>query len=168
MKKFFILFSVVLILFNLISCSETTNDNGDEKSEVKIMLKATEEMIDLIPQKFREYISEAQKYDTNDYTYTIVDDYFQGTQLPNTPELHWNYENFEQIASAKLLVSLTEDFADPIVYNYDKPQKDSMRGYPTNLLTGKTYYWKVEATLEDGQFFQANLFHLKHRQVLAW
>lgn len=113
------------------------------------MLKATEETVDLLPKKLREYLTEAQKYNTNDYTYTIVNDYFQGNQSPVIPELCWNYENFEKILSVKCLISESEDLENPIIYSYEKPTKDSGRCYPLNLLAGRKYFWQVQATLED-------------------
>lgn len=121
------------------------------------MLKATSAVIDLLPEKVREYLIETKNYDTSDYTYTIVNDYFQGEQHQVLPLLSWEIENFEKVASLKCLISEKDDFSSPFVYEFKKPDKSSGRCYPSNLFTGKKYYWCVEALLEDGSFCKSEV-----------
>ncbi|MBE6631701.1 MAG: tyrosine-protein phosphatase [Ruminococcaceae bacterium] len=128
----------------------------DKKRTVR--LKEYGDPIDILEPNVRDFVNAAKNYDTNDYSYTIVENYFDFPPNPLPIRLEWEASDPEEIVSTKLFISINEDLSDAREYRIEG---NSLYNEIINPYTDTVYYWQAEVFYSDGSSILSDISSFK-------
>lgn len=147
------------LLFSLVGCGDTPKSNSNYVKDYSLYLSAISNEVDQHSSLQKNYLSD---------DYTSVGKYANGhaeKSIPDALDLIWttttNINNAPAITEYTVLVSPSADFSEN-VWTYTCTQT-ALSVY--NLMINCDYYWKVEATLENGKKVSSKIEHFKTADV---
>lgn len=99
----------------------------------------------LVPEEVQNYLTQAQQYDWNDFSTSVVHLYMSDGIKPIPVMLSWTYAEGLTVTDARVRIGRSQDLTDAVAY---PTEWSSIEVW--NLLTGSTYYWCVEAETDRG------------------